>query len=687
MKISRLLNWLMIGLILCSAVAMAHLSGMSSIKDNFYKTKNVLDCSENYYKNNTEIKDGYWKIDTDQFVNYMYFGKNAIKWNYFCMNIDELNKSSIVAYLNYYNSENDMELLYTQEIKLTSGNNIISTECKKFDFIGVFIFDEQGTVLHVDSVQLRQSKPIANLTNRFLKRFICLFLAYVCISILLYPVIRKVPFIKVLDWIIEKLLCIFSFVNIKLYPIVGKFSDRTKKIIRIAIFVFILVYFNLTSVHLFFNTSSANRTLILSILLFIIAISLSTGHNKKQNWKIPLVRWWLVYNLCTILSDLVVKKRLMHQGIVLLFVFGFLIYCWNNQNTITELLHELFFAIHVYFGIMVVCCFLFRPDIYIRYQGTFSNPVTFGAYVSIISVVAFAEIMDNVKHEYFSKKILFFILEFLVAMSFVWKTQARSALLPVLFILILVFVKYLVHRGDYHRNFICMMTILVVMSLPVYLSVDYIIKTVPIKLNTTVTLEDDGYQPDDQSVLKSNGQSTSLLFTKRVYAASAELEKADNIRIFDKFSANSLETLTSGRTLFWKGYLRRMNLFGHYDYANVMGKKQHAHCSLFMIAYRYGVFTVIPYIFMLCYAFAEAFRYMMQDVTHKLRYVEYPFFIICVFLSISLLDVAEYLFSGFGWMLFNITIGVLFCKKSIGNYSEPNLEKPTDFLNVANLRK
>lgn len=212
------------------------------------------------------------------------------------------------------------------------------------------------------------------------------------------------------------------------------------------------------------------------------------------------------------------------------------------------------------------------------------------------------------------------------------------------------------------------------MCMPCYATLDYVLQTVPIELGTTVTFENDGYQPDNPAVLKET-QDVSGRGMQNVYAEGLLNVESGSARILQKFKVDSLEAITSGRTLFWKGYLRRMNLVGHDRYAYVMGKRQHPHCSLVMIAYRYGVFSVIPYLFMLIYAFFYAFKRFMEKRITAARYIEYPIAVVVVFLSISLLDVAEYLYSGLGWLLFNISIGCLFCNSRTGGLLKEDRKK------------
>lgn len=662
MKCKLWLIWFLFGIILCSSVSIADLSDMKSIDDNFYNAKRILDCSENYYRNNSEIHDGFWRVEEDFYVNYLYFGDYKTKWKYICINIDEMNCTNLTAYLNYYNSKNDNELLYTQEIVLNQGNNIIQTACKKFDFMGVFIFDAEGTVLHVDSIQLRQKKPIENIEIRFTKRFVILFLIYIVFSLLLKPLMQRIAFTKTMDYVLDKIVYVFAFINDNVARLMKKISERSKSVVRIGIFFLMICYFNLTSINVLFSSSSKYRALVLSIMIVSVALLATKKSKGTQNWNTPIVRWWLLFNICTLISDVLVKKRLMFQGIVLLFVFGLFIYVWNNHQKKEFLLRELFCAIHLYFIVMTMCCFLFRPDLFIRYQGTFSNPVTFGAYAAIIAIVAFVEILENIKGIKITKRIVFYVIEFIVALSFVWKTQARSALLPIVLVVLFSVWKYVIRTSGFRRKTVCVLTIILLMIGPIYMVVDYIVEMVPVKLNTIIMFPHDGYKLDDETVLKQNDE-ISLLDSSIVYAEEAE-QTATNIRFFQKFRLNSLEAISSGRTLFWKGYLRQMNLVGHHHYAYVMGKNQHPHNSLIMIAYRYGVFSVIPYIFILLYAVLGTFCYMIKSTKAKTQYVDYPFYIVCLFLSISLLDVAEYMYSGFGWVLFNMIIGILFVKQT-----------------------
>ena len=125
-------------------------------------------------------------------------------------------------------------------------------------------------------------------------------------------------------------------------------------------------------------------------------------------------------------------------------------------------------------------------------------------------------------------------------------------------------------------------------------------------------------------------------------------EPGNNNRILYKLKTSvSLETLTSGRTLYWKAYLRDMNLFGHYYNATFWGGGHKPHNGYIAIMYRYGIFALVPYVMMILYNLIYAVRYFWENMYDDRKYA---FFILANMLCCIWLLVMENLELPFGWI-------------------------------------
>ena len=144
-----------------------------------------------------------------------------------------------------------------------------------------------------------------------------------------------------------------------------------------------------------------------------------------------------------------------------------------------------------------------------------------------------------------------------------------------------------------------------------------------------------------------------------ILTVQAEELKATN-RILDKLEKiTSLENLTTGRTLFWKAYLRELNLWGHKNYARFWGAKHMPHNGLIAIMYRYGIFSAVPYLLMLLYGFCYAWRYFRRHLSED----KYSYFVMANTISCYLLILVENIelpFCWVWWYALYVVMGIYF---------------------------
>lgn len=151
-------------------------------------------------------------------------------------------------------------------------------------------------------------------------------------------------------------------------------------------------------------------------------------------------------------------------------------------------------------------------------------------------------------------------------------------------------------------------------------------------------------------------------FTTTVNAATTNTSFQPT-RIAEKlFRSTSFSNLLSDRNYFYIFYLRNMNLFGHYYRPTMYGlgnaAGSYAHNGFLSVAYTYGVYTVIPYFFMLFYYGKYALRYYRQN--HSSRYAFFPLGIFVVFFIENLSDNVDTPLHWIVWFVFTFTMGLLF---------------------------
>ncbi len=132
-------------------------------------------------------------------------------------------------------------------------------------------------------------------------------------------------------------------------------------------------------------------------------------------------------------------------------------------------------------------------------------------------------------------------------------------------------------------------------------------------------------------------------FTMPVQAAE---EGNENRLLYKLTHSTSLESLTTGRTVYWKAYLRELNLWGHKHMAHFLGANRMPHNGYLAMMYRYGIFAAVPYILMVLFNLWFAFRYFRRHLFGD----EYAFFVLADMLCCFLLLFVENLELPFGWV-------------------------------------
>ena len=166
-------------------------------------------------------------------------------------------------------------------------------------------------------------------------------------------------------------------------------------------------------------------------------------------------------------------------------------------------------------------------------------------------------------------------------------------------------------------------------------------------------------------------QQKLSFFTDTINVYAADRNSLMNSRIFQKiFQATSLDSLTTGRIGIYQQMIANMNLWGHYYRLNVAGHKFLAHNELLGMAFRYGVFAIIPYTMFLWYLLRAAVKKFFYSCK-KNPYVFSILAMIVVALLKLMANQFEQPFRSMGWMTFYFWLGILFCKDEItgGNHA------------------
>ena len=249
------------------------------------------------------------------------------------------------------------------------------------------------------------------------------------------------------------------------------------------------------------------------------------------------------------------------------------------------------------------------------------------------------------------------IAAILAALYMEWRTQSTFSIILLPLVLLAFFVKSIHFDIRFkNRKFAGCLLLIVLLAFPVFLSVDWSLRNVAVKYGTQIIFDND--------LFKDVAQNYYLPGTQVVYASGTEKS-----RIAEKLgSSKNLDQLTSGRTQYYKVYLRNMNLLGHSGSAYFYGAKHQAHNALIMIAYRYGVFVVIPYFMLMVYFFASAVKALWKN-QEKIAF--WFLFVISWCVGIMMMcDNVEQPFRWICWVVYFVGMGYFFSERSIDNELE-----------------
>lgn len=585
-------------------------------------------------------ESGKLKIQEAEASQYWILPGKLEGYNYVIINLADISQEYLDVLFQFYSGENLLEEI---PMRLQEGENVLEITDKTATILYMRMYQKQGLAYDVKAVQYRENLPVWN-SRIFLALSLLFF--FCCLGILFLG-----------RWLMKKREISLSAAMIQdpLQKIFLKIADKinerslTPKMVhfwRRVLFFFVISLINYGErVNISQAILTRNIKICCIVLLTIAVISLEK-QRKLRNWNHPLALSWFLLAGCMAVSFFIVPKS-TDFGMVYLIVFGFFFFVWGNMEKPEEIIHDLCFAIKWEFWLtMVYFCFFFPEQAGYVYRGDFLNPNPLALYFSVSSCVFLAELLDETERIFFSKCIS--ALGFGVSVCMIWKTQCRSVagglgLTILVSGYILLCSKNPEKKGRRVLRRFALMAFLVAGMFLGHVGINAL----------TVQENQENVSGDE----RPNGQGD--IFTLQVEAAGLH----DNKFLKKIFESRSLDDFTSGRIIFWKAYLRQMNFWGHESKAIINEKRRSAHNDFLGIAYRYGVLSVIPYLFYLFYYVLYGYRYFRYYRGQR-RYAVFPMLLILSVFPFLLLDVMELPFRHVAWFVVYLTTGILFEEKT-----------------------
>lgn len=654
-KYDLFLAWFLIGFIFSFSMCLIYLSGSKSIT-NLYDVGKVYEIRDSLYKTAEIQEKGHQESSGKVVLDQGYFRYETVikgdkkPYKYFCIQLKNLNTDTMEWIIDFRKKRNG-EVIQCNEIhcSMNDGMNLIEIPKKSFNTIAIGINGEKGSSFTVEKMELRETKPVYN-ANKALKVILVTYLVYTIVSGMLILCWRKFGIaLNLYSWI-EVLQEIYIIIAKQLQKIMMYFSLTSKYKNLLVTFFFVILFLYSTRVEIVQNyyIRFKYHIVVYSVLLLLISLLFVESKLEKKKWNNSLVWCWLILWLMTCCSDFLIPKNFRFVGYIMIFIVGFFAFVWNNMERPDNMIRNFTNSVHIFLGIISVFCIICRPELEsstgIRYSGISKNPGVFALYLATIFAIILGEIDNSIKKRDQIKKILFFIFEGCVTLTFCWKSQSLCPLLCIVGISSVWFIRMICHsRTQNCRKLIITVIIsFIILMIPTYLLIDFGVKNVPQFLGTSVTYE--GEKP----VAKQQ-------YGMVVYAGDLK-EKLEESRLGQKVNSLSLSTILSGRNYYYRGYLREMNLFGHKENATMWGVKRKPHNAILGIAHRYGIFASVPYILMLVMVIIRTFHYSRKDVP----YAAVPFYVCLSSIVMSMADNVEQPFMWLPWIGLYLMMGIVF---------------------------
>ena len=639
--------WILAGILAGVVVSLMIISGSGSI-NQFYDGGAVYDVLS-YHRTNDAVgavydtnADVYTVTEPEAYIFCELSGMEK-DWNYIILDLSGMNVTEIYGTAEYYNLKG--ELVKTQDVTLCEGRNTIEADTG-YSLMKICINQQAGVTFSIDKMQFRE-KLIDFSWKKFLGITAVIFVIYLLVTGLLH---RYIP--MKWEWYViwDFLQGLYILVGEKAGRYTGRLKEKTRSRLRTGLFLFQIIYMQVVmNLGLYeTNTHYKLQMLVCSVVVWLVAALCYEGKLERKNWKNRLTGVFTALWVMACISDFIIAKRYSFLGYIMFLVIGFFYFMWNNMADRRQILIDFIHAVSISFVLTSLFCFVCRPwTPGQRYLGSYYNPGMYAMYVLFVFIALLGMIDRRINTDKkVSVAMIAEIAASVLALALLWKTQSSSGIIPAVLVIGIFGFKEMILSGSKRtclRGIACLV-VMAALVLPVFAGTEWALTNLPQKLNTQVYFPKDGWFTS----------ADIMPGTLTVYAQESTLKQN---RIIRKLSSlNSLEEFTTARNFYWLGYLRELNLLGHNNKVNLWGSNRWPHNGVIAIMYRYGVFAVIPYVFMLLIYLWRSWKYMVR----KKEYGYFLFASASASMILILMENLELPFLFLCWTTMYLTLGIHF---------------------------
>lgn len=543
-----------------------------------------------------------------------------------------------IALIGYDSAANES---YRCEYSLTEGDNYLSVGGHEIETCSFLIENQPGKTFAIDRLRFYE-KEIAVWGKQAWLRAGLLWLLFFSVSLLLRAALllkrkkgrRPSGFCRLVSFWQD----LFLFCGLKACGICRGRSRRQVRLIRAGLFLMLIwggYYFFMTELYL----KNMNYVYMFAGVLFaLLAVFCLEKEPKKLAWNRTIVFLWVVIWTMSVISDLITgKSQGAYLGLVMLGPFSFFLFAWHNMERPERLLDDFMDAVEVSAWLRIFLALAFdsyRPGE--RYLGIDGNPGICAMFLLVALVLFASRIERLLGRESLSARYFVYLAGTGILLQLFWHTQSVTGLAA----LSLLFLFYL-GRLHLKRKFVWKKKrwLLMVFSVFAVLLSFFVMQEVMSRKLEPAASFAQGEEAGETRLPSSFAQGEEAgkareassfagraefperetdLFSEPVYAGSLITQS----RIYQKLTnATSLETLTTGRNLYWGEFLRSMNLFGNKSKPYFWRGRHMAHNAVLGMGNQYGAFIMVPYAMFLILTLCKAARKAGMRSSHRAVFV------------------------------------------------------------------
>lgn len=505
-------------------------------------------------------------------------------WKFCTVELDDVEILPVTWYMQFFDDSGNV--IFNQYYTLRQGKNIFSIKISEsIHRIKITMVNQNGSAFRIKNMRLQKKYLDA---EDFLKKTMVIFMGCVVCYMLVWAS-------RHYEWyaMIELLQNFYIWLgDARGSRMAAALSLQVRKRLQVLCFTIMFLLMIVMNVTCGQNYNETGRYWMFGFGALWIMIGVLSWQSplKKLNWRNGTCLSWLLLWAMVSLSDLFVMKSFSYVGYIMVLCIGFAFFIWHNTGSFQQMLHTMMNGLKWTLPVITVYCILFRQKkVGVYYNGCFSQHESMAMYALALMIVFLAECNLLICQEKWHQRRFVFngigavwSMFFLYYSRSYWCVAAAASIVGAWIILQICSWRSWRQKG---KELVISGITIIVGGLLVTVGVKEAVKVIPERLGTNIIYE--------------NEVQESMVSEELMYALEAEQPG---------WIEGVVSAEAQDRKIIWQTYMQKINLIGNED--NLREKEQYLNPSngVIQMAYRYGMFVLIPYAVLLMQCLYTAFH-------------------------------------------------------------------------------